>query len=148
VKQVYFMYCVSGSPMTRVLDRGSLGKEISLNELAQTALARKVEASQRLDFNVFQVSLGANGDVGVFVRQAEKVYLVECDSNLSLKSVALPAAEPPLTSDDRIGPARLNLQSWQYVEADRSLVFSGSWLLRKMRAELVSGSPTATFAVS
>lgn len=148
VKQVYFMYCVSGSPMARVLNRESLGEEISLNELVRIALARYTETSQRLDFNVFQVSLGSKGDVGVFVRQTEKVYLVECDSNLTPKSVVLLAAEPPLTSDDRIGRARLNLQSWQYLGADQSLAFSGSWLLRKMRAELVSSSPTTPFAAS
>jgi hypothetical protein len=42
----------------------------------------------------------------------------------------------------------LNLQSWQYLEGDRSLAFSGSWLLRNVQADLVSASPTKLFAAS
>jgi hypothetical protein len=147
VSQVYFMYCVSSSPMVRVLAGRILGEQISLNEVAKTALARNLGTDQTPDFKVLQVSVGSKGDVGLFIEQAGKVYLVECDSNLNAKRVALLAAEPPLNSDEQL-PARLNLQTWQYLQADNSLAFTGSWLFRKVRAELVSGSPTTVFAAS
>jgi len=148
VAQVYFVYCLANSPIVRAVTNGLLGQQISLNGLARTALSKNSGFSADHDFTVFQVSLGSKGDVGVFVRQGDKVYLIECDNNLNAKQVAVLAAEPPPASDDRIGPARLNLKSWQYLEGDSSLAFSGSWLLHNMQADLVSASPTNLFAAS
>lgn len=148
VDQVYFLYCVSNSPMARVLTNGTLSRQISLNELAAAAMAKSSEKDQTLDFKVFQISVGSNGDVGVFVKQGGKVYLIECDGNLNAKRITLLAADPPLSSEDRIGPASLNLQSWLYLQGDRSLSFSGSWLVRNVRTEMVSASPTTLFAAS
>jgi hypothetical protein len=148
VAQVYFVYCLDNSPMVRAVVNGLLGPQISLNGLARTALSKNTGFSADSDFTVFQVSVGSKGDIAVFVRQGDKVYLIECDNNLKAKQAAILAAEPPPTSDDRIGPARLNLQSWQYVEGDSSLAFSGSWLLRNVQTDLVSTSPTKLFAAS
>jgi hypothetical protein len=148
VAQVYFVYCLDNSPMVRVVANGLLGPQTSLNELTRTALSKNSGFRADSDFTVFQVSVGSKGDVGVFVRQGDRVYLIECDNILNAKQVAVLDAEPPPTSDDRIGPARLNLQSWQYLEGDNSLAFTGSWLLRNVQADLVSASPTKLFATS
>lgn len=148
VAQVYFVYCLDNSPMVRAVANGLLGQQISLNDLARTVLSKKTGFSADSDFTVFQVSVGSQGDVGVFVRQVDKVYLIECDNKLNAKQVAVLAVERPPTSGDRIGPARLNLQNWQYLEGDSSLAFSGSWLLRNVQSDLVSASPTKLFAAS
>jgi hypothetical protein len=148
VAQIYFIYCLDNSPMVRAVASSRLGEQISLNDVAQTALSKEAGIASGRDLSVFQISFGPNGDAGIFVRQGDKVYLVECNSKLKAERVVTLLTDPPPASDDRVGPARLNLQSWQYIGGDSSLAFSGSWLLRNVHADLISASPTKPFALS
>jgi hypothetical protein len=148
VAQVYFVYCLDNSPMMRAVASGRLGEQISLNEVAQRALSKDAGIASGRDVSVLQVSFGSSGDVGVFVRQGDTVYLIECDSKLKAERVVTLLTDTPPASDDRVGPARLNLQSWQYIGGDSSLAFRGSWLLRNVQADLISASPTKPFASS
>ena len=148
VAQVYFLYCLANSPMIRTVASGGLGQQLSLKEIAQNALSKDGGVVPSSDLNVFQVSFGSKGEIGVFVRQGDKIYLIECDSKLNTQRVATLLTDPPPVRNDSIGPARLNLQSWQYIGGDRSLAFTGSWLLRNVQADLVSTSPPKPFASS